>query len=110
MIIHKECSWDSITDAKNAGEALCKNVVEVLTDSTSWNNVKRRKEDELSQRQDEFHAKCNLYYLSEEDPAVKEEWRLLNNSIYDRIAALNDAQSQARAEKVRIKAPKKFYS
>ena len=109
MII-RSTGFETLAEAEAESMAICSEAVTCLTASNVWGQAGRRMEDNMSRRVDEFHAKCNMFYLMATDDAVREQWRTLNNRTYDLLAKLVDGQRDARAEKVRISRPKKFYN
>ena len=108
MLIYKQ-GFTTFAEAKAEADALMIEAVQVLTASNVYGGVARRMEDSFSRRQDEFHAKCNLFYMQAADDADKQAWMELNNNVYNMIQQMRDHQQEARKEKVYIKTPKKFY-
>ena len=109
MVI-KSGGFDNIVEAEAEALEICNDAVICLSANNVWGQAVRRMEDNMARRVDEFHAKCNMFYLMATDDAVKDAWRDLNNRTYDLLAKLVDGQREARAEKVSISRPKKYYN
>tara|TARA_R100000808_G_C2064987_1_gene94837 strand:- start:48 stop:365 length:318 start_codon:yes stop_codon:yes gene_type:complete len=102
--------FTTFLEAQVEAKAILQEAVQVLTASNVWGGVGKRMEENFSRRQDEFHAKCNLFFMQAETEAEQLQWLELNNNTYQTIQGMKDHQTDARQEKIWIKRPRKnFY-